>query len=132
MEICSTLFDRYLDMVTVGYFNYNEEPPDNVTEYFEIIEKMKRCAIHFDELEMLQLSIDYYLSHPEISLEDQGGRYPFTDAEVREIVQYIRSIIWPESPPVNEEALNQVKFVKEPLFSWRQRRQQQRRAGKGE
>lgn len=132
MEICKTLFDSYLSMITVGYFNNHEEPPDDIAEYKELIESIKWWAIHFDELEMLQLSIDYHLNHPEISLEDHGGRYPFTDAEVREIVQYIRAIIWPENPPVDEEALNQVKFVNEPFSYWRQHRQQQRRAGEGE
>lgn len=54
MELCTTLFNSYLDMVTVGYFNHNEEAHEDVTEYREIIGKMKKCAIRFSELELLQ------------------------------------------------------------------------------
>lgn len=125
MEVSNSLFDYYLSMVTVGFFDDHEVPPDDLNEYREIIEAMKWWAIRFDELELLKTVFDYYLCYPEISLEDQGGRYPYTDKDIREIICYARSVIWPDNPPIDDEAVKNVKFVDEPLYDWRKRRNEQ-------
>lgn len=126
MIIRNTFFDRYLEMVTVGYFQYHTEAPTDVTKYRSIIEKMKRCAVQFQELDVLKVAFDYYLSHPEISFANHGGRFPYTDAEVREIIRYARSVVWPDNPPIDEEAVNSLQFTPDPVFELRQRWNQQK------
>ena len=64
-------------------------------------------------------SFEDLLSHPEIDASAfAGGRYPYDDDEVREIVHYARSTIWPDAGPVPDRGPD-VRLVNLSLQEWR-------------
>jgi hypothetical protein len=118
MEISKDVLNHYLDYVTVGWFNFRDDPPESVSDCHQKVLVIKDDATRRNDLQVLRLGIDYLLCHPEISLEGHGGVYGWDDEEVREIIRYIRRTIWPDLPPVNPDEVKDVKLVYTSRFDW--------------
>lgn len=118
MEISNGMLNHYLEDITFGWFGRNELPPDDINEYHDRVLQIKADAAHHNDLEPLRLGLDYLLCNPRISLEDHGGRYPFTDEEVRDIIRYIRATIYPDATPLNCEEVKDVELVYTSRFEW--------------
>ena len=137
------ILDNYLDPIFCGWFITHEDPPwdQRVTgpEWWEYegvppvdgkaldpeIELMGNTARLMGDLEELRLGIDYYLCHPEIDLTDPFfaycDDYGWEDAEVREVLKYIRRRLWPEVE-INCEEAQQVELVPISKFDWWEQR----------
>ena len=127
MDIPKHLIDTYLEYITVGYFDPEDLPPDDVSGYAHCVTNVKLHAQHFGDLEALKVAFDYLLAHPEIDSEQfAGGRYPYFDEEVREILRYAVATIWPGAAPTAPEVLAEVRIVGElSLDEWRRQRRGQ-------
>ena len=127
MDIPKHLIDAYLADITVGYFNRNDLPPDGVSGYSSCVGTLRLHAEHFADLEALKVAVDYLLAHPEIDTEQfAGGRYPYDDEEVREILRYAVATIWPGAAPTAPEVLAEVRIVGDlSLDEWRRQRRGQ-------
>ena len=127
MEIPRHLLDHYLANVTVGYFDSEDLLPEEVSAYHRCVLEMKLDAEHFGDLDALKVAFDYLLAHPEIDTEQfAGGRYPYDDEEVREILRYAVARIWPGAAPTAPEVLAEVRIVGDlSLDEWRRQRRGQ-------
>lgn len=118
MKISRGILNHYIGYVTDFYISDNNIPPDELTGYYDYVVDLKTDAIRHEDLESLRLGINYLLCHPEIDLDSHGGMYPYDDEEVREILMYIRSIIWSDNSKVNCEEVKDVELVDINKFDW--------------
>ncbi|MGF1489077.1 MAG: hypothetical protein ACFBSE_18475 [Prochloraceae cyanobacterium] len=118
MDISKGMLDHYIGYITVFYFNDHELPPDEITDYYNNVLELKSDAIRRGDLDPLRLGIDYLLCNTDINLDSHGGIYPYDDDEVREILRYIRSVIWPDLSNVNCEEIKDIKLVNTNRFDW--------------
>ena len=123
MDIPESLINYYLSQVTVGYFNRNELPPEDLSGYDPQITRVEMLALSDDEMEPLKLGLEYLLGNPQIDCQAfNGGRYPFNDKRVREIIEYVWRSLWPDAEPIPPGGPPGVRLVKMPLADWRARR----------
>lgn len=95
MKICKWFIRDYLDLVTVCWFDHNEVPPDDLGEYDPLIEQIQRAAKTRNQLDLLRVCLCGLISKPSLDTSDLGGgRYPFDDQEIREIIAYVVSRLW--------------------------------------
>lgn len=120
MEASKDMLDHYLQYVTVGWFDYDEhdEPASDPRQYYDRVQELRKDAARRGDLGALRLGLDYLLCHPEESLNNHGYVYSWDDEDVREIVRYIRSTIYPNAPPVNCDEVKNVKLVYTSRFEW--------------
>ncbi|MBL7684422.1 MAG: hypothetical protein JNK65_00080, partial [Deltaproteobacteria bacterium] len=52
-----------------------------------------------------------------------GGRYPFDNEEIREIIRYAWKTIWPEAKEINRDTLPEIELVTMSLQDWWKRNQ---------
>ena len=119
IEISRGMIDHYLCFITDGWFdNDPDEPAEELTKYYEYVIRIKQDAVNRNDLEYFRLGIEYLLCHPEISLENHGNVYGWDDDEVREIIVYIRSVIWSDNLDINCEEVKDVQLVNTNRFDW--------------
>ena len=103
------------------WWKYEGVPPVDGKALDPYLERMASTAQLMDDLEVLRWGIDYYLCHPEIDLTDADFAYcenfGWEDAEVREVLKYIRRRVWPEVE-VNCEEVKDVELVHIPSDEW--------------
>ena len=118
MNISQGMLNHYINYVTSFYVLEHDEPFDEVTDCYEYVQELKIEATQKGDLEPLKLGINYLLCHSEISLDNHGGAYTWDDEEVREILHYIRSIVWPDAPKVNCEEVKDVELTDTTDIDW--------------
>lgn len=119
MKISKSMINYYLSSVTVGWFDDNDLPPDEVQKYLPLVQDIKTWATHHGDLETLKLSFEYLLTHPEINYEEfAGGRYPYDSEEIREIIEFVYRTIWTDSQQISLERSPNVQLVQMPLEEW--------------
>ncbi len=118
MKISDGMINHYLEDVTAGWFLEHELPPDNINEYYDRVMVIKADALHHSDLEPLRLGLDYLICHPEIDLHGHGDVFSWSDEAVREIIHYIRSVVYPDSPAVNCAEVKDVELVHTSRFEW--------------
>ncbi|NJO55293.1 MAG: hypothetical protein HC834_01880 [Rhodospirillales bacterium] len=125
MDISYNIIQYYLQTITVAYFGTHDMPPDDLSGYDRYVEDLRIKAIRHRDLDALRLGFEYLLAHPEINLEEQyqGGRYPFDDAELREIIAYTRSKLWPDAGPIPPDGPPGVRLVQMSIDDWWKSRQ---------
>ena len=118
MEISRGMIDYYLGKITVHWFDYHELPASKLEDYLGKAIYIKEIAEENNDLRYLEIGLNFLLCHPEINLEDHGYSYSWTDGEVREIVAYIRSIIFPETPSLNCADAKNVVLANTTIEEW--------------
>ena len=119
MNISESMIRYYLRNITMGWFDPEDEPPEDITEYYKCVQDMKLHAVNHNDLDALKLGLEYLLAHPELDYTKfSGGRYPYEPEEVREIIYYAWKTIWPDSEPVSDSTLLAVKLVRMTLEEW--------------
>ena len=127
MDIPKHLIDTYVQDITVGYFDPEDLPPNDLSGYARCLRNVRIGARDFGDLDALKVAFDYLLAHPEIDTEQfAGSRYPYDDEEVREILRYAVAAIWPGAAPTAPEVLAEVRIVGDlSLDEWRRQRRGQ-------
>jgi hypothetical protein len=111
VEIRKSEIERYFDYV-IAYIADEGGEPDNLTDYHDYIINMKKLAAYKDELDLLLSGIDYYLLNPSLYTPTfTSVHYIFDADEMEELLQYIRSVAFPDAPPLNPETIKDVKIV---------------------
>lgn len=118
MEIAKGIIDNYLRRVTVHWFDPEDLPAENINQYRPLVENIILEARLHNDFQPLRLGLDYLLCHPEISLEDHGYRYPWDDADVREIIHYIRKTVFPDAKALNCDEVKDVKLIPMSREDW--------------
>ncbi|MBI4852735.1 MAG: hypothetical protein HY819_13145 [Acidobacteria bacterium] len=119
MNISSAMIRHHLDYVTVGWFNHNDLPPDNVEGYYKCVEQMRLNALAHNDLPYLKIAFEYLLGNSSIKCESFGdGRYPYDEEEVREIIEYAWKTIWPDAAPISPNCHPEVNLVEIPTVEW--------------
>lgn len=125
MYISEPMVRYYLANVLLSWFNNHDTPPAEIEEYYEYVLDMKKAAIKHGDLEVLQIALEYILSNQSIDCASLNeGFYPYTNEEVREIIDYSYRVIWPEFTPKPADSLASVKLVPVSLQKWWESRQQ--------
>ena len=110
MKVPHQLIDYYLSVVTVTYYNDHDTPPDELGGYDDFIDAMRANAERRGDLGTLKTVFVHLLSHPELDLERYaGGRYPYDDGEIREILTYAVDRIWGPGASVAPEPVELVQ-----------------------
>jgi hypothetical protein len=111
VEIEKATIKKYLRHVT-AYMADEGGEPDDVTGYYEYIIDMRKLAVCDNELDILLLGIDYMLLHPQLYTPYYETVHYTLDAdEMEELLQYIRSIAYPDALPLNPETVKDVRIV---------------------
>ena len=118
MKISRQILDHYIGYLTNFYIIDYNTPPEKLDDYYDFIMSLKKDVTNHQDLDTLRLGINYLLCHPEIDLEDHGGLYPWDDEEVREILQYILFVIWPDNSKINCEEVENIKLIDMSKFDW--------------
>jgi hypothetical protein len=123
MEISRHLVDYYMRLVTAQWFAHFPAPPQILSEYSFGVEQMRHHAAVFGELDALRLGIEYLLSRKDVSCVGLGGAdYPYTDSQIRDILQFAYDVIWPDAKPLPASGPRGVTLVDIPVQEWRNRR----------
>jgi len=126
MEINEWFVEHYLGYITVGWFNNDDLPPDSVEQYLPYVSGMKNEAARHGDLDKLRIAFDYILGNPQIDSSEYGKtRYPFDDAETREIIAYARSVIWPDAKDIPPGGPTGVRLVRTSFSEWKASQGQQ-------
>lgn len=119
VDISAAMLKHYLGYLTVSHFGRHDVAPDELAGYDDDIEQMRLAAMAHDDLEPLRLGFDYLLSRDDLDLADfDGGYYPYDEGEVRTIVSYARSVIWPDEPTTTGVELAKVRLVPMSTGDW--------------
>ena len=118
MKISKQILDHYIGYVTDWYVVMNDEIGDELTDYYDSVLRIKDNVSKHQDLEPLKLGINYLLCHPEINLDNHGGSYTWDDEEVREILHYIRSIIWPDDSKLDCAEVKDIQLVDMSKYDW--------------
>ena len=118
MKISKGMLDHYIEYITSYYILDHDEIPDELDDCYSYVIRIKAQATKYQDLEPLRLGINYLLCHPEINLDNHGGAYTWDDEEVREILHYIRSIVWPNFPKVDCEEVRNVELTNTTNTHW--------------
>ena len=119
MRISESMIRYYLDTITVGYFNDHDLPPDDVREYEPQVREIERKLAKHGDAKSLQLAFAYLLRNTEIDLAAlNGGRYPFDDGEMREMIRYCSETLFPVGKEPLEEDVGAVEIVQMPVEEW--------------
>jgi hypothetical protein len=111
MEIKRGIIYGYLDRVT-DYIADTGGEPDDVAGYHDYVVSMKNNAAYDGNLDILLIAIDCLLLNPELDAPSFATRNVIFDAdEMHEILQYIRSVAFPDAPPTDPQIIRNVKFV---------------------
>src|SRR5437867_1045758 len=119
MKISESMVRYYLHDITMGWFDPEDLPPDNITGYYDCVIQMKLHALKHNDLDVLKLAFEYLLANKQIKCEQfAGGRYPYDEQEVREIIHYAWKTIWPDSTPLLPGGPNGVEIVPMSIDDW--------------
>jgi hypothetical protein len=111
MEIRRGIIEKHLDHVAAYIADHNSEP-DDVTGYHDYIISMKKSATRQDELGILLLGIDCLLLDASLDAPSFAQLYTsFFPDEMEEFLKYIRSVAFPDAPPLNPETIKNVRIV---------------------
>jgi hypothetical protein len=111
MEIKCEIVHEYLDRVT-DYIAETGGEPNDVTGYHDYVISMRNNAAYDGNLDILLIAIDCLLLNPELDAPSFATRNVVFDAdEMNELLQYIRSVAFPDAPPTDPEIIRNVKFV---------------------
>ena len=101
MNINGWLLEHYLGYVTVSWFDETDLPPDDVREYSKCVLWMKYAAENCGDLDVLLLAFEHVLGRPDIDVSEYARtRYPYSDADAREIIAFARQVIRPDAEAV--------------------------------
>jgi len=127
MEINGWLVEHYLGYITVGWFDTDDLPPECVQDCLRFVIEMKKAATARGDLDQLRLAFDHILGNPQIDASEYGKtRYPFDDADVREIIAFARSVIWPDAGDVPPGGPPGIRLVRTRVSDWKASQAQQR------
>ncbi|UQA61368.1 hypothetical protein [Polyangium aurulentum] len=119
MRISESMIRYYLDTVTVGYFDEHDLPADDVRGYDDYIRTLKQKAVKHHDMDALRVALAYLLSSEGLDLAAfNGGRYPFDDAEMREIVRHAYEVLFAADEGLPETDLSSVELVQMPVEEW--------------
>lgn len=118
MELSRGMIDYYLGKITIHWFDSHDLPADRIEDYFEKAVYIKEVAEENDDIRYLEIGLNFLLCHPEISLEDHGYSYSWTDEEVREVISYVRSVIFQKTNSVDCADVNNVVLTNTTVDEW--------------
>ncbi|PSL31568.1 hypothetical protein [Dyadobacter jiangsuensis] len=119
MSISESMVNYYLDILTVGYFNDNDLPPDDVRDYEPLVCTIKAKAFRHGDMEHLYFALAWLLTNKDVNLEAfNGGRYPFDAKEMRDIINLIYSRLFADRKMPPDHVLREVRLVNVPLDAW--------------
>ena len=118
MKISKQMVDYYIEYVTSDFILDQDAPSVDVEDYYNYVLRIKTEATKSNDLEPLLLGINYLLCHPEINLENHGGISTWDDEDVREILYYIRSIVYSDNSKVNCEEVKDVELIDMDRHDW--------------
>jgi hypothetical protein len=120
MVITPWLVSNYLYDVTDIWAANDPMPPESVEDYAGLIRKAGRRAEERGELDALRRGIEYILGHPEIDAGPLVAQvFPYEDEGARELLRYVRELLWHESDPVPAGSTADVQWQTIPLPEWR-------------
>lgn len=123
MKISRDEIIQYLAYLTVGYFNDETVPPDSVEGYAERVPSIRTAAAQQGDLPWLKLALEHVLLHPEQDWTDLGGpRYPFTNREVLQIVEYVWKTLWPDATLPSRHEAPDIELVPMDFKAWQAHR----------
>ncbi len=123
MFISDSMIRFYLSDVVVSWFNRHEIPPENIEDYCPYIFEMEKGAIKHGDHAFLRTAFEYILTHPDVDLEKyNGSRYPYDDAEMREIIHLAWQTLWPSAQLPSSDITVDVQLVPMPLEDWWEKR----------
>lgn len=104
LQIEEARVDFYLREFTVHWFEDNEDAPDDLNDYNDLIDGIRRHLRDENETETFKSALAYLIHAPDGEISHFDGGSGFSPAEMRAILRHVYQRIW-------GHALTQIKAV---------------------
>jgi hypothetical protein len=119
MKVNSRLIERYLSIVTESRVSMMEDPARDLTSYDGPIDEMGEAARADDNDDLLRLSIDALIAHPEGRLSQfAGNTYRWPNEEFVPLLTHAYEQLWPDDPLSPPGAEPEIEFVPMTSAEW--------------
>ena len=98
LQVPADLVEFYLSEFTITWFEDNEDAPDNLDDYNELIEGVRRHLRDENEAELFQAALAYLIHGSDEEVENFDGGSGFSAAELRTLMRHIYQRIWGDVP----------------------------------
>ena len=121
MEIMTGMVRYYLGQVFSAYFGDHDLPPTTLDGYDFFLDALRMKLTRHNDLDSFRLALTHLLAHPEIEAEPlAGSNYPYDEEEIREVLRYMYTTLFPDAPP-SPDAASAVRLVPGSLDDWWER-----------
>ncbi|MEJ7848371.1 MAG: hypothetical protein WKF92_09805 [Pyrinomonadaceae bacterium] len=118
MDISLGMINNYLNYITDGWIDTHGPPAADLHDYYETVMQIKGDVDARNDTVPFLLGLDYLLCNPSLNLDEHGTLYDWEDEEVREVIRYIRSTIYPNADPVDCEKMKEVNLLPMGEYEW--------------
>ena len=121
MKIVERALVYHIRGIPDGYFlRERDDFGEDLSVFDQYIDEMVESARYRRHYEILKPGIEYLLSHPELDLRGYGSgeNWYWTDDEIRALLIYIRTRLWPDAGPLPEGGPPGVELVPAPGLEW--------------
>lgn len=98
IQIPAELVEYYLSEFTITWFEDNEDAPDDLDDYNELIEGVRRHLRDENETENFQAALAYLIHAPDEEVEEFDGGSGFSLTELRALMRHLYQRIWGDIP----------------------------------
>lgn len=98
IKIEEELVDFYLREFTFNWFEDHEDAPDDLNDYNELIQGVRRHLHDVGETEDFKQALAYLIKAPDNEVKRFDGGSGFSIAELRDLMTHIYQQIWGEPP----------------------------------
>ena len=102
IQIPAELVDFYLSEFTVHWFEDNEDAPDDLNDYDDLIDGIRRHLRDENETETFKAALAYLIHAPDGEIARFDGGSGFSPAEMRAILRHVYQRIWGQQPTLAE------------------------------
>ena len=98
LHIEEELVDFYLREFTVHWFEDNEDAPDDLNDYNDLIEGIRRHLSDENETEAFKSALAYLIHAPDEEVTRFDGGSGFSTEELRALIRHVYQQIWGQLP----------------------------------
>jgi len=107
LQIRAELVEFYLSEFTVHWFNSNEDAPDDLTDYNDLIDGIRRHLRDVNDTDAFKVALEYLIQATDDEVTRFDGGSGFSADELRTLMRHIYQHIWGNLPAHAEH----VEFV---------------------
>jgi hypothetical protein len=98
IQIPAELVEFYLSEFTVHWFNDNEDAPDDLSDYNDLIDGIRRHLRDENDTDAFKAALEYLIQATDDEVTRFDGGSGFSTDELRTLMRHIYQHIWGDVP----------------------------------